>query len=1045
MIFNCAPWAGRRSVIKTHLNWRRVRNFLFLAMNSFWILACSLKLGEEAPPQKPFVYPETCLTESYDKLALLIDAKAEERDIHFAMDCMGQILGRLRDKVRGEQKESFKDTEIAEFIEKNFFEEGSKKKISFEFLHQGMLVKRLLVGGDDKIITRDEITKAIAFVQRFKGSLIEVNPFLQVFLQKWKPQYVAGGWRDLDHYEQDLEYFDRSSAALQKFVDYLASEFETNHQDYDLANVPRLVHELDLFDGVDNGYGSTFEKYIPLVMKLKKALSGGTENIVQSAEWRNFGVLGSRGYVQYLRYHYFIDAAPESGLASQLPYIAKAAEEVFDTMSYLVAQKENQTMSRQEILDIFQAFASIFPSIKMSDKLLFEMMKIKQVLLGGQLEFLTNRDFLVAKSRVPVFRNIAEKISPYFRIYTHDWDAQHGAPSELKRNFSEAFTQLMQSGMLLKSNLVASYDLNDLSQLLEELNRLYPPSEISKNQKTVERGSVETVKEYLPLFVHFKEIVSDSQGSRIEVGHWGRLLEYSIKALQSYLYYEYFVTSEKDELRQWDEYGQLVQISSNFLQELAISKSKKQILNSELIAFLESMKKMELIIPKELSTQTISEVLNVLVNRVFISPEERFQKAVSWEGFSVSHFQQIQKDLHGLFYILKFSDATTAHGSVVYSQFVEVLAREIQREDLLPEEFQVLRELKLLMAGPVPSQIDPEGRMYITSEEKMISRTGLRWLIAARTIASYAIRSFAEQLDRAHVLVGAINIDEAQNLFKVLGPVLKDLKLIEKIDEAFVKSRFFEANTFTPRAFFDVWVSYPEMGELVVHLLSGIQISSQIVDGFRKFEDPQGSKEKCRIETTDDPISLNCYRRVTKTLYATIFPQMPKLEMAAEKMSEGEWKVFIEAAILAAGYEGGKLKEVVKLSEMSLVPHFIQYLEMLYAKFDVNRNSLISTDESKLAYPTFEVVLKEAAREYIDSGDLKETEVYDLFTYILKNSKKPMSALEKINFKFGWIGKTEKWNLAVDRKSIGVTLKYISENISKNAVSIGRENKKSTR
>lgn len=1013
--------------------------YLLLVIVSLWAVACSLKLGEEAPPQKPFVYPETCLTESYEKLSKLLEAKAEERDIHFSMDCVGQILGRLRDKVRGEKKESFKDTEIAEFIEKNFFEEGSNKKISSEFLHQGMLVKRLLVGGDENIITRDEITKAISFVQRFKGALIEVNPYLQVFLQKWEPKFFASGWRDLEQYDRDLEYFEQANTALQEFVDYFAGELEENHQNYDLSNVPKLVRELDLFDNIDNGYGTTFEKYIPLVMKLKKALSGGSENIVQSTEWRNFGVLGSRGYVQYLRYFYFIESVPESGLASQLPYIAKAAEEIFDTMSYLVAQKTDQAMSRHEILEIFQAFTAIFPNIKMSDKLLLELMKVKQVLLGGQVDLLTDRDFLVAKSRVPVFRNVAEKISPYFRVYVRDWDAQHGSPTEARKFFNEAFTQLLQSGMLLKASLVASYDINDVYTLVDELNRLYPPSDSTKKQN----DTVALIKEYLPLFINFKEIMTDSQGSRLEVNHWGRLLEYSTKALHGYLYYSYFVGSEKDELKQWDEFNELAQIVSTFLQDLAASKSKKQILNSELLSLLETMKKIGLFIPKELTTKTLSDILNALVNRIFLSPEDRFQKATAWEGFAVPHFLQIQKDLHGLFYLLKFADTQTQRGPVVYSEFVEALAREIQRNDLPPEDFQALRELKLLLAGPVPSHLDPDGRMYITAEEKMISRTGLRWLIGARTIASYVIRSFADQLDRAHVLVGAININEAQNLFRILGPALTDLKLIEKVDEAFVNSRFFEANIFTSRAFYDVWVSYPEMGELVVHLLSGLTVNSQITDGFRQYEDSQDSKEKCRIETPTDPITLNCYRKVTKILYATKFPQMPKLAAAVEKMSEGEWKVFIEASILAAGYEGGKLKDMVKLSEMNLVPHFIQYLEMLYAKFDVNRNNLVSTEESKLAYPTFEVVLKEAARENIESGELKESEVYDLFTYILKNSKKPVSTLEKINFKFSWIGKPEKWNLAVDRKSIGVTLKYISENISKNAGAI-RGTKKNT-
>ena len=101
-----------------------------------------------------------------------------------------------------------------------------------------------------------------------------------------------------------------------------------------------------------------------------------------------------------------------------------------------------------------------------------------------------------------------------------------------------------------------------------------------------------------------------------------------------------------------------------------------------------------------------------------------------------------------------------------------------------------------------------------------------------------------------------------------------------------------------------------------------------------------------------------------------------------------EWSNAFLNNLKAAGYKP-RVDMKVALSDVALLPHILQYGETLFIKFDGNSDGYIDKLEGIKAYPHFAQLLKKVARKQLEAGDIKESELEALFTYILKYGKIP--------------------------------------------------------
>jgi hypothetical protein len=112
----------------------------------------------------------------------------------------------------------------------------------------------------------------------------------------------------------------------------------------------------------------------------------------------------------------------------------------------------------------------------------------------------------------------------------------------------------------------------------------------------------------------------------------------------------------------------------------------------------------------------------------------------------------------------------------------------------------------------------------------------------------------------------------------------------------------------------------------------------------------------------------------------------------------------------------------VKIGDLSLFPHIVQYVEGIYQVYDLDRNGELTTPEALKAFPTYRPILQQV------SGLTSEQDLKGLFTWLLKYGKPPQTFTEKIKFKTWWVPLGESgWDISANRETLAKILGFIAD------------------
>ena len=125
----------------------------------------------------------------------------------------------------------------------------------------------------------------------------------------------------------------------------------------------------------------------------------------------------------------------------------------------------------------------------------------------------------------------------------------------------------------------------------------------------------------------------------------------------------------------------------------------------------------------------------------------------------------------------------------------------------------------------------------------------------------------------------------------------------------------------------------------------------------------------------------------------------------------------------AAGYIPNDRK-TIRIGDASLFPHVVQYIEMIYARYDSNKNGQLDKDEALVAFPVFKKTIKDVAKVF--SPSLKDENLPGTFIYLLKNTKPPKSLVEKLAFA-SFIAKPDLWVIQTTRLDLGKIFNLIAD------------------
>lgn len=910
---------------------------------------------------------------------------AKDEDLGASWDCLGSMVRDFKTKVRCKIREQCTPSELAVFVEDNFLSDPSddatvsQKKVSTELQTQFMKIKKLFLGGNLEYITPEELDRLITLMSNLKGISKDINPSMKVLTLHWENKLMAN---DLSLFD-----FEAVNVNLVKLAQRLSEMINKEDNAYHFDDFHSLVKEMGNFVGNNWAWIDTVKSYLPLIKKLKKSINGGDEESLKDNEWNLFLLMGSRGYIQFLRYYYFIRDLDPEFTSLRLAYTARTIEEVFQILYDLLSFKESHQVSKAELEDLFKSFSNIWPVFKMSPTLMAEGMKLKQIFIGGTDLGFEKNDFLKAQKKVDLIKQIVEKFVPYYQFYGLSWHPELLKQADAYDYFNKAtknFTELTNK-LTDEFSFESGYNLTSFISLMKEINRLYPDT-----AKESDFGQV--ISEYACVLQLGADILLDTQNKRLKSTcdqieltkvDLTRLVKRSGEAFNIYLDYHYFVSRSRTIFNDLEfqikfrEFGNNV---VNYLKNTITQRKSKRISTYELESLVSESVKLE-ILPKTIRKETANALIQTLLTKVLVPPEIKSQK-VRYDGMEAFHAEQIFRELDNFLGISIF----------IHQTFENKNNRRFDYKTLLPVFKKSITDsknpnFKLGMAEFVRNFETPHP-LTITGDDKVFFLRNPNPIYGKKTLEKYNLNRFlAGILMRSYytpvknTVTNVLTDCDVKSAFADLKPILVDLDIIsDAAGTGFIDARFIEANLFLTKSDGNDTVSFDELTELVNYIFSGF-----VIDGQAKKIIGRCASTKVGKDTLVDLVCLrNSYRNNVKS----VLNSMPEYIQYTQKEPAADWEVGFLNNLKSAGYVP-RQDWKVSLSDVSLFPHILQYSETIFMKFDINGDGFIDKQEGIGAYPYFAFLLKKVAKGQLADGTVKEAELEAMFTYILKYGKIP--------------------------------------------------------
>jgi hypothetical protein len=254
-----------------------------------------------------------------------------------------------------------------------------------------------------------------------------------------------------------------------------------------------------------------------------------------------------------------------------------------------------------------------------------------------------------------------------------------------------------------------------------------------------------------------------------------------------------------------------------------------------------------------------------------------------------------------------------------------------------------------------------------------------------------------------------------------LSPLLILLNVIGEQRSDFIKSRFIEANLFTPHANGNSYLDFREGVGLVSILWSGFRVYQKHEQRLTRFCRRAIAEERGRAF-----VEKSCLSQFMWEHRESLFWSLPAMGVFVESLPLGRRLEFFENLYKAARIETNDQGQL-SVSDFLLIPPLLKYIEALMIRFDQNRDQIINKAEAMdLAFPVFRDLLAS-----INSSLNSERRLRGAFSYFLVYGKGPETTADQIWFVTRWIFQENSWPVAADRFRLTEVLAYINEQLQK--------------
>lgn len=944
---------------------------LTLSAIVFLTVGCGLKLGEKNKTENVAeIKSASCLRQSVEQLKTFIKGEATNEQVAESVQCLQNVLLAFKDNIRGENKDAYTPQEVGNFLSEQFLKDGTQ--FNDDLLAQIAKLKVLLVGGTEELITKSEIEAISSIIARLKPGLIKLNPHMKIVVSNWKP----------DNKSDDEQKFKNAKKTFDEFLVSVAKLIASTDRGYSLGDLINLAVEIAKFTKSEDATVKKIADAKALIVEFKLTLIGGNAAL-RGKEWVSFARTLGEVYFQSLRFKYFYDSLKEDQVSEKWKVYENITVDVSNLIQDLLTAKNDNEISNAEILNILDAAKPVLANFSVNAELLKQVGKIKDVFFGSHQTkadtVWTKADFATLSEKAPVlFKNIGIILKNFKYIKV---DKEGYRKNQIKyEDFNKSEAAITQAVKEISEQIVNNYDLNDLKLLVVNLSETLLKDTLKLP---------DNFNDLMELLKSAKFTLTGQSGSQVSKANLQLLLNIGIRAYGHYVEFVNFINvfrlEEKAFIHSFDKLVSKVEQTLVLQLKLKLSHVISTAEISQLVLQAQKQK----FINTKIQESTLEVALNALWSHILNTPESRLSQ-LAQPGLNSVVLKQLGQELH---IWINNQKAVTDLFDNKAEQSKEELLKGLAVKTGLPE-------LKLALQAPGFMNFNDKGYLKINTETnnryraKDLSNSNLG-LLLGRII----IRSYAEDIERVNKLTG-VSLAEIQAAYAQLKHLLYDLKLVDPANQTFIESRFREANLFLAPSNGDGYASFTEIHHLILHILSGVEradsLKKIILEKCLKTENKEDVNKSLidqtclldlyfneRASFDDVPAFLSMRKNAPQndTINSAFCAKDENKESEDCKTLEMN-KAYFLGLLKAAGHvEPDTEPYTVILADANLFPHVVQYVEMIFATHDTNRDGFLQKDEALKAYPVFAETMKLLKTQF---KDLDGNDFVGVFVWLLK-------------------------------------------------------------
>ena len=202
---------------------------------------------------------------------------------------------------------------------------------------------------------------------------------------------------------------------------------------------------------------------------------------------------------------------------------------------YVVGKNQDRYTSQEIVTFLEDNFFEDKNSNKITPELQVELMKLKQIFIGGDTQFITRAELKRSASFIEAVSRITVKLNPYMKIIAMKWAPQvDNVKSQDLDDFEKANTALQEGATELATLILRNhslYKIDDIVTLFSEFEKFY----------STKWAWLQDIEKLIPGVKKLKKTLAGGDENTVNEKEWHPVLVLGARGYFQYLRYRYFI------------------------------------------------------------------------------------------------------------------------------------------------------------------------------------------------------------------------------------------------------------------------------------------------------------------------------------------------------------------------------------------------------------------------------------------------------------------------------------------------------------------------